>query len=56
MNIYDGNTYRAYYISGGAKLKNVSNDSGVRLVVTLSKHALYNNGDGSYDNPYTIQE
>lgn len=56
MNIYEGNTYQAYYISGGAELENINNDLDLRLVVTLSKHALYNDGDGSYDNPYTIQE
>lgn len=55
MNAYSGNSYQAYYISSGAQLTDVNEKEDVRLIITLSKHVLYNSGDGSQKNPYIIK-
>lgn len=42
--------------SNMAKLNETDRSFTVRFVTNLSQHVLYDSGDGSYENPYTIQE
>lgn len=48
---------KVYVIGSSLKKPKETNESyAIKVVTNLSQHVLYDSGDGSYDNPYTIQE
>lgn len=55
MNAKSDNSYESYYISGGAYSAKVNELQSLKLILTLSKHTMYESGDGTADNPYKIK-
>lgn len=50
-----GSTSEVYIIGNGIKKVTASDTNTIRTVVSLDSTVMYNNGDGSLNNPYTIK-